>query len=88
VPEVGADHVLVRVHAATLNPADWHFLRGDPLSRGSSGRGSPGPRSEWPESTPKGWSRRLVRASLGYRTYGEGVPPMVTAPCLQSAGSR
>jgi NADPH:quinone reductase-like Zn-dependent oxidoreductase len=29
-PEVGADDVLVRVHAAALNPADWHILRGDP----------------------------------------------------------
>jgi len=31
VPEVGADDVMVRVHAAALNPADWHLLRGDPL---------------------------------------------------------
>src|SRR5258708_10001599 len=30
-PEVGASDVLVRVHAAALNPADWHILRGDPL---------------------------------------------------------
>jgi len=30
VPEPGADDVLVRVHAAALNPADWHILRGDP----------------------------------------------------------
>jgi NADPH:quinone reductase-like Zn-dependent oxidoreductase len=30
-PEVGAHDVLVRVHAAALNPADWHILRGDPL---------------------------------------------------------
>ena len=30
-PEVGADDVLIRVHAAALNPADWHILRGDPL---------------------------------------------------------
>jgi NADPH:quinone reductase-like Zn-dependent oxidoreductase len=30
-PEVGAGDVLVRVHAAALNPADWHILRGDPL---------------------------------------------------------
>lgn len=29
-PEVGADDVLIRVHAAALNPADWHILRGDP----------------------------------------------------------
>jgi NADPH:quinone reductase-like Zn-dependent oxidoreductase len=31
LPAVGADDVLVRVHAAALNPADWHILRGDPL---------------------------------------------------------
>src|SRR5271165_5741159 len=31
LPDVGADDVLIRVHAAALNPADWHILRGDPL---------------------------------------------------------
>ena len=30
VPEIGADDVLIRVHAAALNPYDWHMLRGDP----------------------------------------------------------
>jgi len=29
-PEPRADDVLVRVHAASINPADWHILRGDP----------------------------------------------------------
>jgi NADPH:quinone reductase-like Zn-dependent oxidoreductase len=29
-PEPGPDDVLVRVHAAAINPADWHILRGDP----------------------------------------------------------
>ena len=28
VPDVGEDGVLVRVHAAALNPADWHFMTG------------------------------------------------------------
>jgi len=29
-PEIGTGEVLVRVHAAALNPYDWHMLRGDP----------------------------------------------------------
>ena len=29
-PRIGAGDVLVRVHAAALNPYDWHVLRGDP----------------------------------------------------------
>ncbi len=31
LPVAGAGDVLVRVHAAALNPLDWHVLRGDPL---------------------------------------------------------
>src|SRR6476469_8358184 len=31
LPEVGVGDVLVRVHAAALNPYDWHIVRGDPL---------------------------------------------------------
>ena len=30
VPGVGDDDVLVRVEAAALNPADWHFMTGLP----------------------------------------------------------
>jgi len=29
-PEPGDDGVLLRVHATSVNPADWHILRGDP----------------------------------------------------------
>ena len=29
-PELGDDEVLLRVHAASVNPADWHILRGAP----------------------------------------------------------
>src|SRR4051794_20913761 len=29
-PEIGPEDVVVRVHAAAINPYDWHLLRGDP----------------------------------------------------------
>jgi NADPH:quinone reductase-like Zn-dependent oxidoreductase len=29
-PAIGPDDVLIEVHAAALNPYDWHVLRGDP----------------------------------------------------------
>jgi NADPH:quinone reductase-like Zn-dependent oxidoreductase len=29
-PSVGADGVLVGVHAASVNPLDWHLMRGEP----------------------------------------------------------
>jgi NADPH:quinone reductase-like Zn-dependent oxidoreductase len=31
LPGIGPSDLLVRVHAAALNPYDWHMLRGDPL---------------------------------------------------------
>ena len=38
-PEIGSDDVLVRVHAAAINPYDWHMLRGEPVRRPAHGRG-------------------------------------------------
>ena len=32
-PAIGPGDVLVQVHAAGLNPYDWHMLRGDPADR-------------------------------------------------------
>lgn len=31
VPEIGSDDVLVAVEASSINPADWHGVRGEPL---------------------------------------------------------
>jgi NADPH:quinone reductase-like Zn-dependent oxidoreductase len=41
-PEPGDDEVLVGVHAASVNPADWHLLRGEPyIARLQLGLGKP-----------------------------------------------
>lgn len=41
-PTPGDDEVLVRIHAASVNPLDWHYMRGSPyIMRLGSGLGAP-----------------------------------------------
>jgi len=41
-PAIKADEVLVKVHAASVNPLDWHFMRGTPyIVRMDTGFGAP-----------------------------------------------
>src|SRR3954462_9787905 len=46
-PRIGPDDMLLRVHAAALNPYDWHIMRGDPYVarlKGTVGLTRPKPR--------------------------------------------
>ena len=41
-PTAGDDEVLVKVHAASVNPLDWHYMRGSPyIMRLGTGLGTP-----------------------------------------------
>ena len=45
MPEAGPGEVVIRVHAAALNPYDWHMLRGDPRIARLIGTGLTRPKS-------------------------------------------
>jgi NADPH:quinone reductase-like Zn-dependent oxidoreductase len=41
-PSVADDGMIVKVHAASVNPLDWHYMRGEPyLMRAMAGMGKP-----------------------------------------------
>jgi NADPH:quinone reductase-like Zn-dependent oxidoreductase len=64
-PVAGDDEVLVRVRAASVNPADWRFIRGRPFVIRLTGYGIRGPKNPVPgidvagvvESVGKGVTR-------------------------------
>jgi NADPH:quinone reductase-like Zn-dependent oxidoreductase len=60
-PAVGDGEVPVRVHAASVNPQDWHIMRASPFIVRASGYGRAPRRSKSEERTPPGRSRRSAR---------------------------
>jgi hypothetical protein len=69
-PVVARDEVLVRGHAVSVNPADWHRVRGQPYIARLS-YGLPRPRSRVPGAiSPERswrWSRTLRRSTVATR---------------------
>ena len=64
-PEVADDEMLVRVYAASVNPVDWHSLRGTPfIVRMQDGLRKP-KSTDW-ASTLRGRWQRSARTSRSF----------------------
>src|SRR4051812_50209821 len=87
-PEIGADDVLVRVHAAALNPYDWHIVRGDPyVARlmGEAGLPRPSPNTRTAGAAGPGTSKAAGANGPGLHPGAGGPggfqgPPAGAAP--------
>ena len=73
---VPSDHgVLVRVHATSINPLDWHFMRGEPyILRAESGWGAPNDTSMGTDfaGTVEVVGRLVTRFKPGDEVFGTG----------------
>ena len=72
-PEPADDEVLLRVHGASVNPADWHILRGAPyIARMQFGPGKPKDRVL---GCDVGGAHRLSATTSRYSSrFDEGAP--------------
>ena len=82
-PEIGLGEILLQVHAAAVNPWDWHMVRGDPrIARLMGGVGLTKPKTESPESTsPAGsWPSVPTCTACGPVMRSSGSPPGEPSP--------
>ncbi len=76
VPDIAADEVLVRVRASSINPADWHLVRGEPLIARLA-LGLRGPKHDGPGGDLAGTVEKVGTAVSGF-SVGDavlGAPP-------------
>jgi NADPH:quinone reductase-like Zn-dependent oxidoreductase len=73
-PPVGEGEVLIRVHAASVNPADWHFMRGSPYVIRLTGSGLRRPKNPVPGSDVAGVveavGKNVTRLRPGDEVFG------------------
>ncbi len=74
-PTPADSEVLVKVHAASINPLEWHYMRGKPyLMRISSGIGTPTNQKIGSDfaGTVEGVGAAVTRFKVGDRVFGIG----------------
>ena len=73
-PEIEEDQVLVRVHASSVNPAEWYGVTGPVLRTVGSGLRRPKSTGSWAATWPAAWrpSARTYRDSSGRRGVRHG----------------
>src|ERR1700737_1725214 len=73
-PQVGDDEAVVRVHAASVNPADWHAMRGSPYLLRLIGYGLRRPKNPVPGSDVAGVveavGKNVARLRPGDEVFG------------------
>lgn len=89
-PALVDDRVLVKVHAASVNPVDWHFMRGEPyIMRMSAGFGRPGnPRLGVDfAGTIEAVGKNVRRFKPGDEVFGGGSGALAEYVSVREAGS-
>jgi NADPH:quinone reductase-like Zn-dependent oxidoreductase len=87
MPVIGADDVLVRVHAAALNPYDWHVLRGDPYIARLTGIGLIKPKSRVAGIDAAG-RVQAVGANVRGLQPGDGVLGLCPGACAEYVSAK
>ena len=93
-PQVGPEDVLVRVHASSANPWDWHFIRAEPYFIRLGPAGLRGPSFPIPGGDVAGAVEEVGLAVAGFQpgdeVYGFGhgaFAEFVAVPRASSLGS-
>jgi NADPH:quinone reductase-like Zn-dependent oxidoreductase len=71
MPTPGPNQVLVKVHTASVNPLDWHYLRGTPLFARAS-MGFPKPKHIRLGVDLAGWVEAVGEGVTPFQTGGRG----------------
>jgi NADPH:quinone reductase-like Zn-dependent oxidoreductase len=89
-PTPADTEVLVRVHAASVNPLDWHFLRGKPyVMRMASGMGAPAEERIGADfaGTVQAVGGRVTEFRVGDRVFGTRTGAFATHVLVRGGGA-